>query len=137
MRQVKRQQISQRHLVRMYREARHHREDQGKHQQVIPIDIQRALPQPRAYVGRVLLQFADVEPPHQQRRNKDKSLRRRHKTQRLVHKVAEARGKMRQRHPDQEKPPKGVEFGSALEFWQMNVNVRQESVASVRKSSHS
>ena len=107
-----------RRLVRVDRKGRHHSESKHQHQQVIAVDLERALPQPGADIGRILHQFANVETADQQRRDEYESLSRRHEADGLIHEVAEARGKMRQRHPHEEEPAQGVEFGTAFELVQ-------------------
>ena len=64
--------------------------------------------------GLIRISFANIDAAHQQRREKDKTLRGGHKAYGLIDKIAEARRKMRERHPDQKKPAQGVEFRTAF-----------------------
>ncbi len=107
-----------RRLMGVDRESGHHCEGKRQHQQVIAVDLERALPEPDAHIGWILDQLANVEAAHQQRRDKYEALSRGDKPDGLIHKVAESRGKMRQRHPDEEEAAQGVEFGTAFELVQ-------------------
>src|SRR5580704_6469351 len=110
--------------MRVYCELGRNRKGERQHQQVIAVDLQRTFPQPEVSSRLVAKQFANIDAAHQQRREKDKTLCRRHKTYGLIHKIAEARREMRERHPDQKKPPQGVEFRTAFKLGKMHSGAR-------------
>ena len=95
-------------------------ESEREQQHVVGVELERALPQACADAGGILHELADVEAAHQQRREKDKALRRGDETKGLIDENAEAGGQMRQRHPHQEETAQGIEFGQTLQFRQMH-----------------
>src|SRR5580704_3461656 len=113
--------------MRVYCELGRNRKGERQHQQVIAVDLQRAFPQLEMSARLVAKQFANIDAAHQQRRQKDKTLCRRHKAHGLIHKIAETRREMRERHPDQKKSPQGVEFRTAFKLRKMHSGARRLS----------
>ncbi len=116
VRKIKIEQMIQGCLVGMHSKGRRYREEQRQHGQVIGIDLERALPQPGANPRGIFERVAHIDTAHQQRRHENETLRRRDKPDGLVDKVAEARRKVSERHPDQEEPAQCVEFGAAFQI---------------------